>query len=431
MSVWTENTKKITKTPQNSTIKTDVLIIGGGIAEILCAYELKNRGINCVIVERDTVCGGTTHNTTAKITAQHTLIYHKLIKQAGKDMAELYLNANLDAVKKYTALCQDIDCDFEIKDSFVYTRFNKNIIDDEFKALNSLGYNPIISTSLPLPFEIERAIGFREQAQFNPLKFLYAIAENLEIYEHTRVTQYKGSYITSTGGEIIAKNIVVATHFPIFNKHGLYPVKMHQERSYVIALKNAPDVNGMYIDESKEGLSLRNYGDVLLLGGGSHRTGKNGGKWEHLRQEKEKYFPDAQEIDRWATQDCITLDGVPYIGYYSKNTNDCFVATGFNKWGMTSAMVAANIIADMVTGKENKYARVFNPSRCMLTPKLVSNAFESAAGLLSPFGKRCPHLGCKLKWNKEEHTWDCSCHGSRFSENGKLIDTPANDDLQN
>lgn len=428
MSIWTENAKKIEKASQSSSIKTDVLIIGGGIEGILCAYELKTRGIDCVIVERDTVCGGVTHNTTAKITAQHSLIYHKLIKHFGTEKAKLYLESNLDAVKKYTAMCQSIDCDFEIKDNYVYTLNNKKVIDDEFKALHSLGYNAIKSTSLPLPFDIECAIGFKEQAQFNPLKFLYNIADGLKIYEHTRVKEYKGSYITSDGGEIIAKNIVVATHFPIFNKHGLYPMKMHQDRSYVIALKNAPDVNGMYIDESKEGLSLRNYGDVLLLGGGSHRTGKNGGKWEFLRQEKEKYFPDAQEIGFWATQDCMTLDDVPYIGLYSKNTNNCYVATGFNKWGMTSSMVAAGIIADMLQGKKNKFAKLYNPSRNMLTPKLISNAFESAVGLLSPFGKRCPHLGCKLKWNKDEHTWDCSCHGSRFTENGILLDGPANCD---
>lgn len=428
MSVWSENAKKPEKKLQTATIKTDVLIIGGGITGLLCGYELQKRGIDCVIVERDTVCGGTTHNTTAKIIAQHSLIYHKLIKRFGTEKARLYLESNLDAVKKYRTLCQNIDCDFEVKDSFVYTLNNKKAIDDEFKALYALGYNAVKTTSLSLPFDVENAIGIKEQAQFNPLKFLYKIAEELQIYEHTRVKEYKGSYITSTGGEIIADNIIVATHFPIFNKHGLYSIKMYQNRSYVLALKNAPDVNGMYVDENKDGLSLRNYGDLLLLGGGSHRTGKNGGNWEVLRKAKEKYFPNAREVDHWATQDCITLDSVPYIGLYSKRTDNCFVATGFNKWGMTSAMVSADILSDMIQGKENKYVKLFNPSRNMFTPKLFSNIFESAVGLLPPFGKRCPHLGCKLKWNKDEHTWDCPCHGSRFSENGKLIDGPANDD---
>lgn len=430
MSIWDKNSIKISRQIQKSSIKTDVLIIGGGITGILCAYELKTRGVDCLIVERDTVCNGVTHNTTAKITAQHSLIYHKLLKHSGIQKAQLYLESNLNAVKKYTDMCQNIDCDFEIKDNYIYTRYDKKVIDAELKALTSLGYNPLKATSLPLPFDIECAIGFHEQAQFNPLKFLYNIAAELPVYEHTKVKEYKGSYITTNENEIIAKNIIAATHFPVFNKHGLYPVKMYQERSYVIALKNAPDVNGMYIDESEVGLSLRNYADVLLLGGGSHRTGKNGGKWDHLRQAKEKYFPDAQEIDHWATQDCITLDEIPYIGLYSKNTDNCFVATGFNKWGMTSSMVAAEIIADMIQGKYNKYTKLYNPSRNIIKPKLISNAFESAMGLLSPFGKRCPHLGCKLKWNKEEHTWDCPCHGSRFSENGKLIDSPANDDLK-
>lgn len=431
MSVWNSNTQKPAFKALDKTIRTDVLIIGGGIAGILCAYELQARGIGCIIAESGSIFSGTTHNTTAKITAQHSLIYRKLIKKFGKEKAKLYLNANLEAVEKYKSMSRYIDCDFEIKDSFVYTINNKEIIEDEIKALNELDYSAGRVSSLPLPFETAGAVCFREQAQFNPLKFLYAAAENLDIYENTRVKEYHSDVITAGNGEIIADKIIVATHFPIFNKHGLYPLKMHQNRSYVIALENAQDVDGMYIDEDKNGLSLRNYGDLLLLGGGSHRTGKNGGKWDVLREAKEKYYPNATEIDAWAAQDCMTLDSVPYIGLYSKKTDNCFVTTGFNKWGMTSAMASALILADLIQGKENKYAKVFTPSRSIFAPQLAVNAFESTVGLLTPGGKRCPHLGCKLKWNNDEHTWDCSCHGSRFNENGKLIENPSNHNLFN
>ncbi len=428
MSVWNNAHKSDFKT-LDKTIKTEVFIIGGGITGVLCANELKSRGIDCVIAESGQICTGTTHNTTAKITAQHSLIYHKLIKRLGTEKAKLYLQANLNVVEKYKSMCQTIDCDFEIKDSFVYTISNKSKIDDEIKALKQLGYDAKKYTSLPLPFPVANAVCFKEQAQFNPLKFLYAISKDLNIYENTRVQEYRDGIVTTENGEIHADKIIVATHFPIFNKHGLYSMKMHQNRSYVIALKNAQDVNGMYIDEDKHGFSFRNYGDLLLLGGGSHRTGKNGGNWEVLRKAKEKYYPYATETDCWAAQDCMTLDGAPYIGLYSKNTADCFVATGFNKWGMTSALISAGILADMIQSKENKYSKVFNPSRNILSSQLIANAFEATINLLAVGGKRCPHMGCKLKWNDMEHSWDCPCHGSRFDEKGKLLDNPANNNL--
>ena len=187
-------------------------------------------------------------------------------------------------------------------------------------------------------------------------------------------------------------------------------------------------MDGMYVDEANTGLSFRSYGDLLLLGGGGHRTGKKGGCWQELEDFVKKHYKNAEIVGKWATQDCMTLDDIPYIGQYSKSTPDVFVATGFNKWGMTNAMVAADILCDLVRGKSNPYVTVFDPSRTVLHPQLVLNAFESTVGLLTPTAPRCPHLGCALKYNKAEHTWDCPCHGSRFTENGELIDNPATDD---
>ena len=126
----------------------------------------------------------------------------------------------------------------------------------------------------------------------------------------------------------------------------------------------------------------------------------------------------------------MSLDSVPYIGQYSKNTPDFYVATGFNKWGMTSSMVAAELLTDLILGKPNDFADLFSPSRSMLRPQLAVNGFESVVGLLTPSKKRCPHLGCALKYNKAEHSWDCPCHGSRFSESGRVLDNPANGNLK-
>ena len=410
--------------------KTDVLIIGGGMAGVLCAAELKNRNVDYVLLEAGKIGMGITRNTTAKITSQHGLIYNKLITKFGVEKAKKYLEINEWAVKKYKELCTQIDCDFEEKPSFVYSLRDKSVIEKEMRALEKLGFNALFKEETPLPFKIAGAVGFENQGQFNPLKFLYSISNGLNIYENTKVTALAGKTAYTDRGKITAQKIIVATHFPFINKHGSYFIKMYQHRSYVLGLNNAVNLDGMYVDENLKGLSFRNYGDLLLLGGGSHRTGKQGGSYNELRREALKYYPKSEEEYHFATQDCMTLDGIPYIGQYSKSTQNLYTATGFNKWGMTSSMVAATLLADLITDKENHYSEVFSPSRNIFTPELLVNGFEAVSGMIMPTTRRCPHLGCGLKWNKQERSFDCPCHGSRFSEEGKLIDNPATGDLK-
>lgn len=410
--------------------KTDVLIIGGGMAGVLCAFEMKNRGVDYILLEAEKIGMGITRNTTAKITSQHGLIYDKLITKFGVEKARKYLETGEWAVKKYKELSTHIDCDFEEKTSFVYSLKDKSVIEKEIRALEKLGFNAVFKEQTPLPFKIAGAVGFEHQAQFNPLKFLYSISKGLNIYENTRVKELAGNTAYTDRGKIIAEKIIVATHFPFLNKHGSYFIKMYQHRSYVLGLKNAENLDGMYVDENLKGLSFRNYGDLLLLGGGSHRTGKQGGSYNELRRAALKYYPKSEEAYHFATQDCMTLDGIPYIGQYSKSTQNLYTATGFNKWGMTSSMVAATILADLITDKENHYGEVFSPSRNIFTPELLVNGFEAVSGMIMPTTRRCPHLGCGLKWNKQERSFDCPCHGSRFSEEGKLIDNPATGDLK-
>ncbi len=411
-------------------IKTEVLIIGGGLAGLLCAYRLKNAGAECVVVEAEEIFGRVSGNTTAKITSQHGLIYGKLIKKIGVEKARKYYLANEKAVEEYRSLCKNIDCDFEEKDNFVYSLSSREKLETELAALRKIGAEADLVTKALLPFDITGALRFSKQAQFHPKKFARTVAEGLDIYENTRICSFDGEKFFTDRCKITAKKTIVATHFPIFNKHGMFFMKLYQHRSYVLALENAQNVNGMYVDESEMGLSFRNYGDLLLLGGGSHRTGKMGGGFAELEKAAAKFYPDATVKYRWATQDCMTLDGAPYIGNYSKNTPDLFVATGFNKWGMTSSMVAADILCDLVRSQKNEFAEVFSPSRTVLQPQLFVNAIHSASGLLTPTVPRCPHMGCALKWNKQEHTWDCPCHGSRFTADGKLIDNPATGNMK-
>lgn len=428
-SVWESNLNTHKFNKLNKDIKTDVLIIGGGITGILCAHALKIAGIDYVLAEAETIGNGITKNTTAKITSQHGLIYDKIIKKHGDEKAKMYLEANNNALKNYIELCKNINCDFETKDSYVYSINNTTKIENEMKALNKLGFDAQFENKLNIPLTVAGAIKFKNQAQFNPLKFISEISQKLKIFENTKIRKIEGSTAFTDKYKIKSQKIIVTTHFPFLNRHGAYFIKMYQHRSYVIALENAQNVNAMYVDEAQKGMSFRNYKNLLLIGGGDHRTGKKGGAWEELRAFAKRVYPQSAEEYYWATQDCMTLDGIPYIGEYSPNTPNLLVATGFNKWGMTSAMVSADILTDLVQGKKNDYAPVFSPSRSILHPQLVVNAFETIADYIYPTTKRCPHLGCALKWNPYEHTWDCHCHGSRFAKNGKLIDNPATDDL--
>lgn len=427
-SIWSETAERPSFPSLSETKSTDVLIIGGGIAGILCAHSLKHAGIDCILVEADEICSGITQDTTAKITLSHGLLYDKMIRRFGEDKARLYADAQSTAIKEYARLCRDIDCDFERKDSYVYSLDNRKKIEQEADALKSLGVKAEVSNAGELPFPVAGAVRVGDQAQFHPLKFLYAIAKDLPIYEHTKVINLIPHKAVTNHEAITFLKLIVATHFPIYNKHGAYFLKLYQHRSYVLALKDAPKMNGMYVDECDTGMSFRTYGDLLFLGGGGHRTGKRGGCWQELEAFAKEHYPHAKTVTKWATQDCMTLDGIPYIGQYSKSTPDTFVATGFNKWGMTNAMVASHILCDLVQKKENPYADIFSPSRTVLRPQLAVNAWESAVGLLTPTAPRCPHLGCALKYNRAEHTWDCPCHGSRFTEDGELINNPATDD---
>ena len=381
--------------------RTDVLIIGGGMAGLLCAYLLEQAGVSYLLVEAGEIGAGVTGNTTGKITAQHGLEYTRLLKEFPVELVRQHWQAQIQAAEDLSRLCRKIPCDFQEKDV----------------------------SNLPLPF-VAQGLKIPHQGQFHPLKFLEGIARGLHIYEHTRVLELSGNTAVTDRGDIRAEKIIVATHFPFLNRYGAYFLKMYQQRSYVLALEEAAQVEGMYIEAEPGGLSFRNYGNLLLLGGGGHRTGKAGGGWEYLRQEAQRYYPAARECYHWAAQDCMTLDGMAYVGPYSRGTRNLYVATGFHKWGMTGSMAAATLLRDMVLEKENPYARLFATDRPMLRPQLGVNAWEATRSLLTFRTPRCPHLGCSLVWNPQEHAWECPCHGSRFSQSGKVLDNPANKNMK-
>lgn len=424
-SIWQDTVKLPTFPPLEKDTYVDTLIIGGGITGLLCAYYLQKQGEDCLVLEADRIGGGTTAHTTAKITAQHGLIYHKLLSRHGETVARGYYDANTDAIAEYRRLAQDINCDFTTADNYIYSCNRAGIIDRELEALDKLGRPAALAEDLPLPFPTKGAVQFADQAMFDPRKFIAGLAADLPIHENTPVLSIEGMTAHTPHGCVHADEIIIATHFPLLNRYGMYWLRLYQSRSYVLALKNAPPLTGMYMDEQASGLSLHTHGDYLLLGGGGKRTGKPCGGFVPLERFAAEHYPEATVSYRWAAQDCMSPDGIPYIGTYSQYTPNIYVATGFNKWGITSAMVAARLLTDRVLRKANPYADVFSTKRSMALPQVAANAASSVVGMLTPTLHRCTHLGCGLHYNRHEHSWDCPCHGSRFSQDGTVLDSPA------
>jgi len=419
-SVWMQTTKRQVGPPLEGNIVADALVIGGGMCGVLVAHRLKEAGVRVILVEARTVGGGITKNTTAKITAQHGLVYADLIKQFGVERARRHYEANAWAVGQFRTLAERFVCDFEEKMAYVYSVDDKRKLEREATAYRKLGIEPIFQENPPLPFRTAGAIGMAGQAQFHPLKFLYALADGLEIYENTFVSKIDGHKVYTENGIITAKHIVLATHFPMVNIPGLYFMKLHQSRSYVAAFEGVGPVDGMYRDERQGGHSFRTYGDLLFVGG-CHGA---------IQTLAKRTYPHATEKFRWATQDCMTLDGLPYIGRHRCGAKELYVATGFNKWGMTGSMVASWVLTDLIVTGKSELAELYSPQRPMKFDALVGNIVSSAKGLLSIGSPRCSHMGCKLRKNTIEDTWDCPCHGSRFDESGHVIDNPAKKGLR-
>jgi len=282
-SVWSETVKRKSRPALAGDIATDVLVIGGGMCGILTAYWLQEAGLRCIVVEAKEVGGGATHNTTAKITAQHGLIYADLIERFGLEKARQYYETNSKTVARFHALDKQYPCDFEAQTAYVYATDARRKLEREAEAYHRLGLLSRIEERPPLPLDAVGVLAMEGQAQFHPLKLLVALADGLTVYENTFVRKLESLTAHTTHGTITAKHVVLATHYPMVNILGLYFMKIYQHRSYVIALQGATPLDGMYLDEREDGHSFRSYGDLLFIGGGDHKTGEAGGGWAELR----------------------------------------------------------------------------------------------------------------------------------------------------
>lgn len=487
-SFWINSTTLPSFEKLTRDISTDVVVVGGGISGISTAYLLSKEGLKVTLIDAGKILNGTTGHTTAKLTIQHNLIYDELISNLGNEKAQLYYGANNDALNFITKMVSEnnIPCDYITEDAYIYTNSSQyeEKLENEFKAYEKLGISSEYLNSIDIPVPIKSAIKVKNQGQFHPLKYMYfmvnAIVEKQgTIFENTKALDIEFSdlpvVITEEGYKIRASNVVICTHFPFYNTRGLYFARMYPERSYVLGIKAVKDFpGGMYISAEGPGRSIRftpyKGEKLLLIGGENHKTGQGEDTLSHytaLRQFAEDNFGVKSIEYRWSAQDLTTLDKVPYIGYLTSDLPNVYVATGFRKWGMTNSTAASMIIRDMIIGIENPYIDLFTPSRFNTDPSLknvfVQNsdvaknlikgkletpsesieyieldqgkvisykgrragAYKDKEGKVHTVDTTCTHMGCELQWNSGERTWDCPCHGSRFSYKGEVVEGPA------
>lgn len=492
-SYWIASVPETDYPKLSADLHADVAVIGGGIAGIAAAYLLTQEGLRVAVIEADRILRGTTGHTTAKLTSQHALIYDKLIGRFGKDLAKQYADANEASICWVRKIAKelDIDCDLEEQDAYVYTQKeeNRDKIGREVEAARELGIKADFADNIPFKIPIEAAVCFKKQAQFHPLKFLLALARETEqkgsrIFENSRVVEVEQTkqghfnVVVQNGAKVTAERVVVASHYPFINKKGLYFARIYINRSYVLAVRAKESYpGGMYINAEDPPRSLRRAkdgdGELILVVGEQHKTGH--GEDTAIHYERLMDFADdlftVEDIPyRWSAQDCMTLDDVPYAGHYVKGNSNVYVATGFGKWGMSNAVASAHLIRDLIVKGYSPWKEIYDPSR-MTTGTAIGNFLVQNAdvvgqllgGKLAPMpddidlkegeaqaaeidGHRvgvykdeegnlhvvdttCTHLGCELNWNSAERTWDCPCHGSRFTYDGAIVEGPANNSL--
>lgn len=469
-TIWESSNKNRYETLKGE-IERDIVVVGGGIAGFLTAYRLHEAKQSVTLIEANELFSGVTRRTTAHIEAMQGIKYSEIRKYSEKS-ASLFFKSQNDAVSEFENLVlkHRIECSFKREDSYLFsTSENTKQLKKEFEALITAGADVeyIENPSIPVA-KATAAIKLKNQASFEPIKFLNALPAEFEIFENTKVKDidFDNKILYTTHGEIVANKIVIATNFSIVNVPGWFFLRMYKSQSYCVALDNAPDIGGMYTHEAANGMTFRNYNDYLIVGGLDHRSGRpdcGADKYDRLIEKGQK-IAKGEVVGKWSTNDCVTSDLIPYIGYLSKSSKDVFVITGFNKWGMTNAMVASKLITDMIVGEKNPYQKLFSPQREMrgglfylkntlctvknlvfkpLCPplkcykslkngqgkvvfykfrkKAVYRDIEGKFHVISPY---CAHLGCQVKFNPTDLTWDCPCHGSRFDIDGNIISCP-------
>jgi glycine/D-amino acid oxidase-like deaminating enzyme/nitrite reductase/ring-hydroxylating ferredoxin subunit len=459
----------------------DVAVLGGGITGLTTALLLAGRGVRVAVIEADRVGGGVTGNNTAKVTALQSTVYSSLRRVHGPAAAADYAAGSAAAVQRVADLAKGIDCDLQRRPALTVAATGKELpeVQEEAEAAAQAGLPVRWSDDVDLPFPVSGAVRLDDQLTLHPVRYAHGLAEAIrhiggEVYEGTRATAlHEGTVcrVSTTGGTVSASHVVVATHYPLFDRGG-YFARLEPTRSYCIAarVRGALPI-GMSINAGSPTRSVNTYGDFLVVGGESHQTGARGVDGERYRRLENfvRTHWDVAEIShRWSAQDPTSYDQLPVIGRYTPASSRVYVASGFRKWGLSGGTMAAAILADLVSGTAPEpWAARFNPNRFSLrslprlakinakvgadlildrvTPAEVSRpadvpagqarvvrhglgkigAYRDPDGTLHAVSLRCTHLGCLLRFNSAERSWDCPCHGSRFDVDGSVLEGPA------
>ena len=488
VSYWEASEDLLNKTALDESIETDVCIVGGGIAGITTAYLLTKAGKKVVVIDDGAIGGGETSRTTAHLSNALDDRIYRVEGWHGEEKAKLAVEAHARAIGEIERIVEteNIDCDFTRVDGFLIEAEDggKDDLNKELEAAHRAGFAEVefVERAPVQDFDTGKCLRFPRQAQFHVLKYLSGLAKAIEasggvLFSNTRAIEWTGKDApkvkTASGQTIRAKSIVLATNYPIMSRMF---AELPAYRTYVIGArvpKNSIE-KCLIWDNADPYIYVRtqpeNDYDVLIVGGEDHRTGQAedfDARFGRLVQWTQKRFPQAQEIlYKWSGQYLETHDGLAFIGRFSSSEPDVFLITGDSGMGMTHGTIGGMLVSDLILERSNPWTEVFEPSRILTqsiaeaVPEIISStvpyvdwirggdvstadeikngtgaiisrgttkiaAYRDETGKLFERSAVCTHLGCIVRFNSLEKTWDCPCHGSRFGVDGHPINAPA------
>jgi glycine/D-amino acid oxidase-like deaminating enzyme/nitrite reductase/ring-hydroxylating ferredoxin subunit len=484
-SLWMATTEPTTATypSLDGSLEVDVAVVGAGVAGLLTAVLLRESALHVAVLEAGRVGAGVTGHSTAKVTSQHGLRYARLARERGEQAARTYAEANQAGLVEYERLVEryGIDCAFTRGPAYVYATGHQQALEIELEAeaAQLAGLPAHLTTDTELPFPVRAAVRFDDQAHLHPRRFCLELASALaeggaSVFESSRVTDVADGepcVVRTERGEVRARHVVIATGLPILDRGGHFATT-HPQRSYALAARIDGTIpEGMYISADQPVRSLRPaLGEYLIVGGEGHKVGQDRDESRHyanLEAWAREHFGVREVAYRWSAQDYQPVDGVPYIGRLGQRSERILVATGFQKWGFTTAGLAGRLLTDVVRGQDNPWAELFDASRMprsgytslvtenanvakrFLIDRLAAfrspgagqlqpgqaavlraggrpvAAYRDEGGELHTVSATCTHLGCTVAFNEAERTWDCPCHGSRYDVDGEVLHGPA------
>lgn len=483
-SIWIDNIKDKELPKLKENITCDILIIGGGIAGLSTAYNLKDTDKKIILIEQSKCGLGVTSNNTGKLTYMQDLIYHKIEKNYNFKVAKLYLESQKEAIDIITNIIKEnkIECNLEKTNAYVFSNNENNYknFDKEIKFYDKNNIKYKVLSSLPINYPTKVVLETYDSYTFNPYKYLIGlkkiIKDKINIYENTRCIDLdkKDDYYictTSDNYKIKASIVVIATHYPFFIYPYFTPFKTRIDKFFIGASTTNNSKNIQILSNDNPSISIRYYSNnnknYLLYGRRNHPSISKLNvleDYQELSNEYKKYFNKNIEYF-YHTHDLMTYDNLPFIG---KIDNNLYVLTGFNKWGNTNGVIGGKLISDTILNINNKYKNIFNPKRGVSIDKIKNlivfnttvisryiinkinphmNYYKDNVKIKYIDGKRCgiytdengtehivsnicPHMKCNLVFNYLDKTWDCPCHASRFDIDGNVIYGPAVFDIK-